>query len=74
MTWGDNMHKDVALSEWLDMTRTSGCYNDLTDEQRNTLERVFRMPWFNKAVRGTYEQRFDIMNAILFAFFKGAGI
>lgn len=66
--------KDNALTDWLDMTRASGSYNNLTSEQRNALERVFRMPWFNKAVRGTYEQRFDIMNAILFAFYKGVGM
>lgn len=68
------MNKENALSDWLNMTRLSGSYNALTDEQRNALERVFRMPWFTKTMRGTYEQRFDIMNAILFAFYKGAGI
>lgn len=41
--------KDAALSDWLGMTRKSGSYNDLTEEQR-----------------------FNTMNAILFAFYKGA--
>lgn len=68
------MNKENALSDWKNMTRLSGSYNALTDEQRNALERVFKTPWFTKAMRGTYEQRFDIMNAILFAFYKGAEI
>lgn len=68
------MEKEQALSEWKIMTRLSGSYAQMTEEQRNALEYVFEASWFKKAIRGTYEQRVDIMNAILFAFYMGVGI
>ena len=66
--------KAKAIPEWMDMTFRSWTYNALTDEQREKWRELQKKRWFRDAVKGTYQQRWDALNAIYFAFLEGAGL
>lgn len=66
--------KTKAIPDWMAMTSQSWTYNALTDEQRVTWARIGQKRWFRDAVKGTYQQRWDALNAIYFAFLEGAGL
>lgn len=66
--------KAKAIPEWMDMTFRSWTYNALTDEQRAAWEQMIKKQWFRDAVKGTYEQRWDTLQAIYMAFLRGIGL
>lgn len=63
--------KTQALEDWENMTALSWSYNALTDEQRAAWEKLKKTQWFRDAVRGTYKQRWDAVNAVYMAFLEG---
>lgn len=65
------LNKAQSLEDWENMTALSWSYNALTDEQRAAWEKLKKTQWFRDAVRGTYKQRWDAVNAIYMAFLEG---
>lgn len=63
--------KTKAIPDWMAMTSQSWTYNALTDEQRARWENFKKTQWFRDAVRGTYKQRWDALQAIYMAFLEG---
>ena len=66
--------KAKAIPDWMDMTFQSWTWYALTDEQRAAWDQMVKKRWFRDAVKGTYQQRWDALNAIYFAFLEGVGI
>lgn len=66
--------KEQAMPDWMAMTSQSWTWYTLTDEQRVTWRQMAKKRWFRDAVKGTYQQRWDALNAIYFAFLEGTGI
>lgn len=66
--------KSKAIADWMAMTSQSWTYNALTDEQRVSWARIGEKRWFRDAVKGTYSQRWNALQAIYMAFLEGTGI
>lgn len=66
--------KAKAIPDWMDMTFQSWTYSALTDEQREKWRELQKKQWFRDAVRGTYKQRWDVLQAIYMAFLEGADL
>ena len=64
--------KAKAMPDWMDMTFRSWTFNALTDEQREKWRELQKKQWFRDAVKGTYSQRWDVLQAIYSAFLAGA--
>lgn len=65
--------KENALADFKKMMLQSWTYEKLTKEESDQLFKVFEDVRTREALKGTYDQRWDILNAIYHAFLLGVG-
>lgn len=65
--------KENALQEFYTMILNSWTYNKLTKEEKETLCDIIYSTRTENALKGTYAQRWDTLNALYFAFLSGLG-
>lgn len=65
--------KENALADFQELILQSWTYEKLTREERNQLFKVFEDIRTTQALKGTYYQRWGILQAIYKAFLLGVG-
>lgn len=65
--------KENALADYQELIYQSWTYEKLTREERNQLFKVFEDIRTTQALKGTYYQRWGILQAIYKAFLLGVG-
>lgn len=65
--------KEDALFNFKKMIRQSWTYQKLTKEEQDQLEKTFEDTAVKKAIKGTYNQRWETLQAIYHAFLLGVG-
>lgn len=65
--------KENVLMDFKKMITQSWTYNRLTTEERDRLFKCFESIQTREALKGTYKQRWEILQAIYSAFLLGVG-
>lgn len=65
--------KEQAFGEFLDMIRNSWTYQLLTVEELEQLDRAFKGGPVRNALKGSWRQRWEILQAVYHAFLEGCG-
>lgn len=68
-----NKPNENAVNDFLGMIRKSWSYGRMTDKERESIEEVFTNSIFEKAIAGTYKQRFSICHAVYYSYLEGIG-
>ena len=67
------MVKENALDEFIKMTEQSWTFEKMTQQEKKTLYDIFNNIRTEKALKGTYSQRWNILQAIYGAYLNGIG-
>lgn len=65
--------KENAKKDFIDMIEKSWAYDRLTKAERQSLADVFYDVRTEKALKGSYNHRCDILQIIYYSFLKGCG-
>lgn len=65
--------KEDALVNFKEMIYQSWTYQRLTKEEQEQLEKTFKDVAVKKAIKGTYYQRWETLQAIYHSFLLGVG-
>lgn len=65
--------KENALNEFIDMIEHSWTYDRMTDNEREQCLETFHSNRTTDALKGTWEARWTILNAVYGAFLDGIG-
>ena len=65
--------KELSLFDFICLIEKSWTYDKLTKEERKQLYLTFNSERTREALKGTYKQRWDILQAIYGAFLAGVG-
>lgn len=68
-----NFDKDLALPMFKEMIENSWTYERLTNDEKQRLSELFMNIRVFDALKGSYNQRWEILEAIYTAFLKGVG-
>ena len=68
-----NKNKENTLQDFYNMILNSWTYNKLTKEESNKFDELMEHTRTQNALKGTYEQRWEILQAIYGAFLYGCG-
>lgn len=65
--------KEEALADWLEMIKQSWTWKAMTEEERETCENA--IDWFarQKMLKGTYKERWQLLNGAYHMFIEGLG-
>lgn len=66
-------NKENAINDFIDMIKHSWTYEKLTKQEKYKLVEVFNNIRVSKCLKGTYKQRYDILQAIYMSFLYGVG-
>ena len=67
-------NKESVIKEYLEMIKKSWTWAKLTDEEKDWLEKLLDChPIVEKAVKGSYKQRWNVLESIYYAFLLGCG-
>lgn len=64
----NNMEKEKALDNFIDMIEQSWTYDRLTKEEKDRLKDIFNSARVNNSLIGTYKQRWNTLHAVYYAF------
>lgn len=67
------MDKENAINNFYEMIRHSWTYGKLTDEEKQQFDKTLKSVQMQEALKGTYQQRWKILQAIYMAFLNGCG-
>lgn len=67
------MDKENAIDNFCEMIKLSWTYDKLTPKERTQLDKTFEDVRTIEALKGNYNQRWQILQAIYNAFLKGCG-
>lgn len=72
---GYNMTKDknTSVMDFMQMTYNSWTYNKMSTDEKNRLADVVAWCTNQGIVKGTWKQRWDIMQAVYWSFLQGIG-
>lgn len=62
--------KENAKNDFINMIQNSWTYNKLTENEKENLKDIFYDIKTENALKGTYEQRYEILQAIYYSFLK----
>lgn len=65
--------KELSLVDFVGMIEKSWTYDKLTKEEREQFYLTFNSERIREALKGTYIQRWNILQAIYYAFLAGIG-
>lgn len=68
-----NKNKENTLQDFYNMILNSWTYNKLTKEEINKFDELMEHTRTQDALKGTYNQRWEILQAIYGAFLYGCG-
>ena len=67
-------NKESVIKEYLEMIKKSWTWAKLTDEEKECFENFLAShPMVEKAVKGNYKQRWNVLETIYYAFLLGCG-
>lgn len=67
------MEKEEVLNQWYDMIKKSWTYEKMTKEEKETLNDLIFSNRTKNCLKGTYNQRWNILQAIYYAYLLGLG-
>lgn len=67
------MDKENAINNFYEMIRHSWTYDKLTDEEKQQFDKTLKSVQMQEVLKGTYQQRWKILQAIYMAFLNGCG-
>lgn len=62
--------KENAKNDFINMIQNSWIYNKLTENEKENLKDIFDNIITDNVLKGTYKQRYEIMQAIYYSFLK----
>lgn len=62
--------KENAKNDFIEMIQNSWTYNRLTENEKENLKDVFNSIRADNILKGTYKQRWEILNGIYFSFLQ----
>ena len=65
--------KENVLNDYIAMIKQSWTYAKMTKEEQKQLQEVFYSVRLENALKGTYKQRWDVLQAVYFGFLSGLG-
>lgn len=65
--------KENVLNDFIIMIKKSWTYEKLTDKEKSFLEKAFNDYRTQNILKGTYKQRWEILQGIYAAFLHGVG-
>lgn len=65
------MDKENVLEDFVKMTEQSWTYKKMTQEEKNRLVEVFYGGTIENSLKGTYRQRWAILQAVYYSFLMG---
>lgn len=66
-------NKEKALDNFIEMTKNSWTYERMTPKEKERLIDMFCDIRTRKALKGTYDHRWDILQALYNAYLQGIG-
>lgn len=66
-------NKENALNNYINMVKNSWTYEKLTKEEKTKLCELFNSSRIIDILKGTYKQRWEILNTIYYGFLVGVG-
>ena len=67
-----NKPKEKAFPDFLEMTRHSWTYDRMTDDEKTRCEKALRSA-ASLDIQGSYNQRYNALNGVYYAFLLGIG-
>ena len=67
------MEKENAIKNFFEMTKKSWTYGKLTEEEKLQFEKTLEAVPVQEAIKGTYNQRWKVLQAVYMAFLNGCG-
>jgi hypothetical protein len=68
-----NRNKDDVLSDFIEMIKHSWTYAKLTEIEKDRLFDLLTHTRITDNIKGTYNQRWEFLNTIYFAYLEGVG-
>lgn len=65
--------KEYVRKDYMEMITKSWTYDRMTSDERKKLGNLFISPQLKNALKGTYKQRWDVLNAMYHSFLIGIG-
>lgn len=69
----NNMEKEKALDNFIDMIEQSWTFDKMTKEEKQRLSVLFHHTRTLEILKGTYKQRWEILQGVYFAYLMGLG-
>lgn len=66
-------NKETAKQDFVKMIKNSWTYNRMTQEEKDACLSCFTTMKVEKAMKGTYENRWSVLHALYEAYLKGIG-
>lgn len=67
------MDNKNAITDFKNMIKQSWTYGKMTISERNAWDSLLEHTRTTDALKGTYKQRFDILNAVYYSYLIGIG-
>lgn len=65
------MKKENVLEDFVKMTEQSWTYEKMTQKEKDRLTEVFYGGTIENSLKGTYKQRWEILQAVYYSFLMG---
>ena len=69
----NNKNKDNVFTDYLEMIKKSWTYARMTKEEREKIQEILTSGKIKEDIKGTYQQRWQALNALYYAFLIGIG-
>ena len=69
----NNKNKDNVFTDYLEMIKKSWTYARMTKEEREKIQEILTSGRIKEDIKGTYQQRWQALNALYYAFLIGIG-
>ena len=66
-------NKDFVFVDYLEMIKKSWTYDRMTKEEREKIQEILTSGRIKEDIKGTYQQRWQALNALYYAFLIGIG-
>lgn len=69
----EKFNKEHTLDKYKDMINKSWTYDRLTEEEKRKINNILNETRIEKALKGNFKHRWDILQAIYYSFLIGIG-
>lgn len=67
------MEKENTIKNFVEMIKKSWTFNKMTEKEKSIIIGILYNPRTEKATKGTYQQRWEVLQAIYGAYLAGLG-